>query len=166
MASLSSHPNVFETCLQLLERRGYRLSLTPAEEDESGFGAFHAERDGFTFTADNPIELLGLTAIYEAVGPGEDRSYWWGAKTDASKVWQRLRDEADAREEARNAELEARRASDPAAWEAEVRRAFDDGYDQTNAAYVLGVTRAELRRILESPRLVDLRGRPAGPSGG
>jgi hypothetical protein len=163
MPSLAGHANVFETCLQILTRRGYALSMTPAEDDGPGFGTFEAERDGFTFWADNPIELLGLVALYEELGPADDRPYWWGATTDDSDVWGRLRDEAEARQAARHAELEALRARDPAAWQAEVRRAFDDGYDQTNAASFLNVTRAELRRILEAPELADLRARPPGP---
>lgn len=89
--------------------------------------------------------------------PTTQEPYWWSAKTDRSRVWDRLRDEATAREEARHAELEALRASDGAAWELAVRAAFEEGGDLRNAATFLGVTRVELRRMLEDPRLADLR---------
>ncbi len=164
MPSIGSHANVFETCLQILERRGYRLTMTLPEEDEVGHWCT-AERDGFSFAGDNPIELLGLVAIYEEIRPSEDRPYWWSAQNDSSRVWDRLTDEAISREEARNAELEELRTKDPSQWETKVRDAFEQGYDQTNAAAFLEVTRAELRRILEDPRLADLRSRPAKPDG-
>lgn len=158
MPSLSSHANVFETCLQILARRGYELSFQWPEEDEESHGAFTAARDGFSFLADNPIELLGLVAVHDEVRPTRQEPYWWSAKTDGARVWDRLRDEATAREEARNAELAALRASDGPGWERVVRDAFEEGGDLRNAATFLGVTRVELRRMLEDPRFADLRG--------
>ncbi len=157
MPSLSSHANVFETCLQILARRGYELSFEWPEEDEQSHGAFTAARDGFSFLADNPIELLGLVTVHDDVRPTTQEPYWWSAKTDGSRVWDRLRVEATAREEARHATLEALRVRDASAWAREVRAAFDQGGDLRNAATLLGVTRAELRRMLEDPRLEDLR---------
>jgi hypothetical protein len=161
MASLGSHLNVWNTCLQLLRRRGYRLAMVPGEEDD--LSGFTAERDGFTFAADNPIELLGLTAIYEEVQPAEDRSYWWTAKNTDEDIYDELLDAAVAIEAARVAELEALRARDGAAWEAEIREGFTEGGDLVNAATVLRLSRQELRRLLEDPRLADLRAR-GGPS--
>ncbi len=66
MASLSSHANVHNTCLRILRQRGYRLWVE-GELDEDGMYpndlAWMAEKNGYTFHADNPIELLGLTGI-------------------------------------------------------------------------------------------------------
>ncbi len=81
MASLSSHSNVYNTCLHILRQRGYRLWVE-GEQDESGCYptelAWMAEKNGATFHADNPIELMGLAAIYEHVNPvGEVQPGWW-----------------------------------------------------------------------------------------
>ena len=63
MSQLSSYPNVFNTCLVLLRREGFDLSYDKVHD------SWQAEKDGFSFRADNPIELLGLTAIYEKMQP-------------------------------------------------------------------------------------------------
>jgi len=133
------------------------------EEDEVGHWCT-AERDGFSLSGDNPIELLGLVAIYEEIRPTEDRPYWWSGPNDSLRVWDRLTDEAISREEARHAELEELRTKEQSQWEAKIREAFEQGSDQTNAAWFLGVTRAELRRILEDPRLADLRRAQPSPA--
>lgn len=66
---LSSAPNVLNTCLRILRARGYELRL----DDE----LWIARKGEFTFKAYNPIELLGLTAIYDYVQPAADTEYWW-----------------------------------------------------------------------------------------
>jgi hypothetical protein len=38
---------------------------------------WRAERDGFSFQADNPIELIGLASIYLKLQPKEAKEYWW-----------------------------------------------------------------------------------------
>ena len=68
---LSSYLNVYNTCLVILDRRGYKISY------EQPKGAWHAEKSGFKFLADNPIELLGLSAIFEEIAPTSDSEYWW-----------------------------------------------------------------------------------------
>lgn len=55
--------------MRILRARGYNLQL----EDE----LWIAKRGGFTFMADNPIELLGLTAIHDYVKPAADTENWW-----------------------------------------------------------------------------------------
>ncbi|WP_104815628.1 hypothetical protein [Kitasatospora sp. MMS16-BH015] len=92
MPRLSSHVNVWETCLQLLERRGYALRVVPAEE-EGEPDEWYAEKDGYTLLADTPVELLGLAAVYEDVRPEAPVDYWWRAKTDreAPRLLDRLR---------------------------------------------------------------------------
>jgi hypothetical protein len=78
--SLGSHPNVYNTCLTILRARGFVLHVE-GELDADGCypvdALWVAENSGFRFAADNPIELLGLVAIYDHVQPKEQRSYWW-----------------------------------------------------------------------------------------
>ena len=86
---------------------------------------YWAERDSFTFSAWNPIELLGLTAIHDDVKPTDGRPYWWAANTkpregDAVRIEQRLKDEAYARRDASEAALIAMRADRPAEFRAEI----------------------------------------------
>lgn len=159
-------PRNDRACLQLLERRGYRLDVGTYEDDEGDIQFWYeAERDGFTFAADNPIELAGLAALYEDVRPTADVPYWWSAKNDRSAPPGHPRDtlieRAIERQEAVHAQFETQRQEDPDAWEAAVRRAFDDGYDVSNSASFLGVWPSVLRRWLEDPRLTDLRSRPS-----
>jgi hypothetical protein len=162
MPSLSSYPNVWETCLQLLHRRGYHLEVRIAdEEDDVDTDAWLAEKDGFTFWGDNPIELLGLTAVYEDVRPAEDQDYWWSEKTarDRPSLREQLVDRAVAAQDARLAELLALRAADPRAWEERIRAAFEVAGpgDELAAANRLAIPCRELRRLLDDPRVADLR---------
>jgi hypothetical protein len=71
MPDLSSYPNVFNTCLVLMEMDGFKLSHDRSND------TWTAERDGYSFLADNPIELLGLTAIYTKLKPTAKSEYWW-----------------------------------------------------------------------------------------
>ncbi len=71
MPDLSSYLNVYNTALVVLERQGWVLRYD--KEHEWWF----AQKDGWEFLADNPIELLGLVGIYEHHGPKEKREYWW-----------------------------------------------------------------------------------------
>jgi len=172
MASLGSHANVWETCLQRMDRRGYSLETKyPDDEDDEGLSLWFAEKDGFTFVADDPIQLLGLVTVYEDVQPKEDQPYWWREKTDWNKptLGEQLLDQAIAVEEARVAEFAALRQSDPRAWEAEVRAAVEEVWVGAlkerfwvhafyDVASILRIPRKELRQILEDPLLADLRG--------
>ena len=92
--SLGSHANVYNTCLRILRQRGYalRLDYDRADGDEHESPLWIAERDGFRFTADNAIELLGLTAVYEDVKPPKDEPYWW--TVNGPDIWSELRDDA------------------------------------------------------------------------
>ncbi|MFJ3221011.1 hypothetical protein ACIPLC_34445 [Kitasatospora sp. NPDC086801] len=133
------------------------------EEDEEAPDAWLAEKDGFTFWADNPIELLGLAAVYEDARPEADRPYWWSAKTvrERPSLREQLVDEALAAQDARVAELAAQREQDPVAWEAEIRAAFCWAEDEIHAAVHLKLPRVEMRQILQDPRLADLRDQDA-----
>ena len=81
---LFSYPNVWNTCLLILQSRGYWLFLVgdPDETRSISHCTWAAEKDGMTFRADNPIELLGLTAIFEHQQPVADTPYWWRLEGD------------------------------------------------------------------------------------
>ena len=71
MPDLSSYPNVYNTCLVLVERRGFKLVYDrPAD-------TWYAEKDGFDLSAGNPAELLGLVSIFEEFKPNVHSEYWW-----------------------------------------------------------------------------------------
>ena len=92
--SLSSNANVYNTCLRILRQRGYALRLDygadVGEEYESPL--WIAEKDGFRFMADNAIELLGLTAVFEFVKPKKNEPYWWSV--EGPDIWDELRGDA------------------------------------------------------------------------
>ncbi len=75
---LSSHLNVWNSCLHLLQRAGYALSTEEVSAD--GDVLWLARRNGYTLMADNPIELLGLANVQQALAPADStnaRPYWW-----------------------------------------------------------------------------------------
>jgi hypothetical protein len=77
---LSSHLNVYNTCLRILTERGYALRVAGEIEEEGQYPTrclWIAEKDDFYFCADNPIELLGLVAVRDHLQPAEDVPYWW-----------------------------------------------------------------------------------------
>ncbi len=77
---LASHLNVHNTCLRILRSRGFELEVTGDPEPDGSCPVekhWIARKDGFYFCGDNPIELLGLVAVYDYVKPTEDRPYWW-----------------------------------------------------------------------------------------
>ena len=89
---LSSHANVYNSCLLILRDRGFELEVSGDQKDAGGYPTdllWIARKDGFTFSADNPIELLGLVAIFDIKQPAEDRSYWWTVEgpEDRSYWW-------------------------------------------------------------------------------
>jgi hypothetical protein len=79
MAALGSHGNVYNTCLLILKAHGFSLSIEDSDEgNDSSSTIWMAEKNGYDFHADNPIELLGLVSIYEYHRPdGEPTPYWW-----------------------------------------------------------------------------------------
>ena len=89
--SLSSHPNVCNTCLRILRGRGYALRLEGDPDGSTLDMLWVAQKNDFVFKAHNPIELLGLTAVYEFVQPSKDQPYWW--QVDGPDIWQELRDQ-------------------------------------------------------------------------
>lgn len=87
---LSSHSNVYNTCLRILNKKGFVLKIEEYDDDENEKyeTLWIAEKNGAVFKADNPIELLGLTFVYEFVDPKEDKSYWWTVKGE--DIWDEL----------------------------------------------------------------------------
>jgi hypothetical protein len=88
---LASHLNVFNTCLLILRARGFELEVSGERRDDGCYPVgchWIARKDGFYFCGDNPIELLGLVAIYDHIQPTEDRSYWW--RIEGPDVWEEL----------------------------------------------------------------------------
>jgi hypothetical protein len=92
---LASHANAYNTCLRILRARGFTLEVSGNQADDGGYPVdclWIAHKGDFHFTADNPIELLGLTAIYEHVKPTEDQPYWWSV--DGPDIWTELMEAA------------------------------------------------------------------------
>jgi len=93
---LASYTNVWNTCLRILRQRGYALRVTGEVDSEGSVIPqtcnWIAEKDGFYFCGDNPIELLGLTAVRDFVQPHKDESYWW--VVDGDDIWKELYDSA------------------------------------------------------------------------
>lgn len=77
---LASNFNIWNTCLKIIRGKSYALSIQ-GELEENGCwpndALWLAEKDGFIFKAENPIELLGLVGIHEHARPDEDVPYWW-----------------------------------------------------------------------------------------
>jgi hypothetical protein len=96
MMGLSSHINVWNTCLRLLREKGYALHVEGELDQEGmirpGKCLWIADKEGFHFCGDTPIELLGLTAVYEFLQPLNDASYWW--RIDGSDIVSELYEKA------------------------------------------------------------------------
>jgi len=74
MPALNAHSNVYNTCLLLLRKRGWRFWIT---QKGTAFETYWGERKGWDFSASSPLELLGLVAIYEIKKPSHYQEYWW-----------------------------------------------------------------------------------------
>ena len=75
MSSLYAHANVENTCLRILQSKGYTLKMY---EDGDHY-LYEARQGDYHFLAHDPIGLLGLIAIYEFKGQpnGSPQPYWW-----------------------------------------------------------------------------------------
>jgi len=94
--SLGSHANVYNTCLRILRRRGYTLRVDGEMTADGCYPTtciWIAEQGEYCFAADNPIELLGLVAIYDHLRPqAEAKSYWWFV--EGPDIWTELMETA------------------------------------------------------------------------
>ncbi|BBM84375.1 hypothetical protein [Candidatus Uabimicrobium amorphum] len=86
MSRLSSHCNVYNTCLRIIRNKGYKLRLEGELDEEEMIIPesllWFAEKGEYDFLAANPIELLGLVSIHEHVEPKVDKPYWWTVPGD------------------------------------------------------------------------------------
>ena len=71
MPDLSSYPNVWNTALVILKKKGF---VVWTDESES---TWHAKKESWTFFGDDPINLLGLVAIFEEKKPEKKAEHWW-----------------------------------------------------------------------------------------
>ncbi len=71
MPALSAYLNVYNTALVILQRKGFAIRFDEPNEE------WYAKKDGWDFLAEDPIQLLGLVAIYEHQSPPEKDEYWW-----------------------------------------------------------------------------------------
>jgi hypothetical protein len=71
MPSLGVYSNVLNTALIVLQRKGFRVWTNESESN------WYAEKDGWDFLADDPIQLLGLVSIFEFQKPSQFKEYWW-----------------------------------------------------------------------------------------
>jgi len=92
MATLSSHANMYNTCLRILRHEGYRLWVQPRPDKNGAVMPrsliWWAEKAGYEFSANNPIELLGLVSIYEHKRPTDYHRYWW--QVEGPDIWDEL----------------------------------------------------------------------------
>ena len=93
MSRLGSHPNVYNTCLNVLRRKGFEVSIYREDEaTEIHQCLWEARKDDYDFLAANPIELLGLATVFEVVDPSVDKPYWW--RIDEDDIYEELVDRA------------------------------------------------------------------------
>ena len=92
---LASHLNVHNTCLLILKARGFTLEVSGDKDPEGGYPDrffWKALKDNFYFCADNPIELIGLVAVYDYLKPSDDLDYWW--RIDGADIYDELLEKA------------------------------------------------------------------------
>ena len=142
---------MWNTCLELLHRKGCRVRVLLDAED-GGSDVYEAEIGEFNFTADTPVELLGLLTIFETVRPAAYKPYWWTLDGDGPSR-QQLLDAALAAREERESELTAQRTDAPQGWAERVRDAIENSGGVADAASQLGVSAAFLRDCLSDPLL-------------
>ena len=139
MPSLASAPSVHATCLRILRARGYSLSQVFFDFEDQSPHRYRAEHGGFSFEAENPVELLGLTALYEYVRPTADEPRWWlveGGDIE-SEILQSSREHA----------LAMLREREPERWRRLVLGALGHADCNASADEILGISRRELERV-------------------
>lgn len=94
--TLFTYPNVWNTCLLLLQQSGFDLELSgkPDPHGNSTHTSWNAHKNELRLKASNPIELLGLAKIHEETETVMDKEYWWRIEgpdlvTKLSKDWER-----------------------------------------------------------------------------
>lgn len=82
MPALSEYTNVYNTALNILDKKGYRVWYN--EEIQ----AYYAEKEGWDFISDTPCGLLGVVAIYEFKSPNKFQVDWW--KDDEKNLYRNI----------------------------------------------------------------------------
>lgn len=85
MPTLFGYSNVYNTCILMLRRKGWRVWLEGKGTDAE---VLWAERDGWDLVGQNPLELLGLVHIFEHKQPKTFAEYWW--REDGPQLYQRV----------------------------------------------------------------------------
>lgn len=86
MPDIGAHLNVYNTALVILERKGWALRYDSSQE------WWFAKKGEWEFLADDPMQLLGMVAIYEHHSPKKKEEYWW--KIDQPDLLSKLDPEA------------------------------------------------------------------------
>jgi hypothetical protein len=71
MPTLSEYSNVYGTCIDILQKKGWRCWY------DKQLDLYCAEKDGWDFMGNSPAGLLGMIAIYEFRSPERYSEYWW-----------------------------------------------------------------------------------------
>ena len=84
MPVLGDNINIWNTCLRILRKNGFKLWIEAEDQSTDISDCFWcAEKNGYDFWASNPIELLGLVAVCEHKAPnGPPNPYWWKVEGD------------------------------------------------------------------------------------
>lgn len=85
MKTSVSHVNLFDDCLRLIVRKGWKVSLDIKDCTDE----YIAEKDDVKLVGDNPIELLGLIGLAENASEKEN-DYWWGYVEGEDNLWTKL----------------------------------------------------------------------------
>lgn len=128
--------------------------LSPSD---AGADEWVATKGDIALSAENPIELLGLSAIHDEIKPERHEPYWWkiGPEGGREAVEDRLLKEAIAAQEARIDELRRLREDTPDTWLTSLRLVLENSGSADDAAAQLGVPTTELRRLLKDPLLAN-----------
>jgi hypothetical protein len=71
MPDISAYLNVYNTSLVVIRSKGFDLKFDAQKE------TWYATKGEWEFMADDPMQLLGLVAIYDYHNPKLKREYWW-----------------------------------------------------------------------------------------
>ena len=92
-ANLGDHPNVFSTCIEILNIQGWKIEIIPEpyENEDKLYSHIIATRNKTQIYAADPLKLLGLAAIDNFNQPHGEKPYWWSIK---GNLYEQLKDEA------------------------------------------------------------------------
>jgi hypothetical protein len=91
---LTDAMNTYNPALTVLKNKGYHLSFVPDERPQF-FGDFWAMKEERVFIAMDPLRLLGLIGMWEAMGDG-----WY--HQEYKDIWNKLTDSGFAEDDFRS----------------------------------------------------------------